>query len=148
MPLKPYEEFAPGPLVFPIGGKSYEVPEVRWDRGLKLRDLLEDDNVTTADERNALLLGDAYEQMQADNVPAAAIARAVLTALVDFRLGREAAEQVWESGLSPEARAPQGATETASTSTDEATTTPTPGSTSGTTSPKASSKAKAKAASK
>jgi hypothetical protein len=91
-----------------------------------------------------------YDEMVADNVPALALSRAVLTALSDFRLGREIAEQVWESGLSPEALAPKGAKaeQTQPSSTGEESETPTRASTSGTSSRQASSKTRAKKASR
>lgn len=145
MSFKAYEEFAAGPLRFPIAGKVYEVPEVSYEVGLVLQKAEAGDAPElTADEQWRLLMGSAYDEMCADNVPVKALERAILTCLTDYRLGREMAEKVWEVGLDPEAFAPAGATE-GSTSTAGASSTPTPASTSGTTSPKASTKAKAKA---
>lgn len=141
MPLKAYEDWAPEPLAFPIKGKVYEVPPLSWEAGVKLTAIMRDteDAPDDPDEQNRLLMGDLWDQMKADGVPAEALSRAALTCLVDFRMGRDAAVKVWESGLTPEALAPAVG---ASTSTGAETTTPTPDSTSGTTSPKASTKRK------
>lgn len=149
MPFKAYEEFSAGPMVFPIGGKTYEVPEVSYEAGIVLQQVQSGEKPDlTADEQWRLLMGPAYDEMRADNVPAHALSRVIMTCLADYRLGREIAEQVWEVGLDPEAIAPEGATEAASTSTAEANETQTLASTTGTTSRPASSKPKAKAARK
>lgn len=147
MPFKAYEEFAAGPLRLPIGGKTYEIPEVSYEAGLMLQKVTAGDAPDLdADGQWRLLMGSAYDEMRADNVPAKALARAIMACLVDYRMGRDAAEQAWEVGLDPEAIAPEGArTETGSTSTGEASTTPTPGSSTGTTSPATTTKAARKA---
>lgn len=146
MPLKAFEDFNPEPLRFPIGGKVYEVPEVGYVEGLKLQGI-ESGEVqdVKAEDQWRLLMGDAFDQMRADNVPIRALNRAILTCLTDYRTGdRELAEQVWESGIDPKAVA-AAMDAKGSTGTGEASTTPTPASTSGTTSKaRASSKAKAK----
>ena len=136
MPLKAVEDFNPEPLRFPIGGKVYEVPEIGYEAGIKLQGI-ESGEVkdVKAEDQWRLLMGPAFDEMRADNVPIRALNRAVLTCLTDYRTGnRELAEQVWEVGLDPEALAPKGATEKDSTATGEASTTPSPASTSGTTS--------------
>lgn len=144
MPLKAYEEWAPEPLAFPIAGKTYTVPPMPWDAGLKLTRVLTDaeDVPADPDEQNRMLMGPVWDEMKADNVPHSALYRAALTCLIDFRMGREAAETYWNSGIVPgEAPAPKGAT---STSTGAASTTKPPASTSGTTSRPNARKAKAK----
>lgn len=149
MPLKAFEEFAQEPLAFPVGGKVYTVEPIGWEDGVRLTALLDGtEEMPDADTQNRLLMGDTLAQMVADKVPAVAISRALLTCLTDFRLGRDAAERVWEAGLTPEALAPKGAEpdSTPSSSTDEAAKTPTRASGTGTrTSQKKSSPRKAKA---
>ena len=147
MPLKAYEDWRPEPLAFPIGGKVYEVAPLPWESGVRLTEILNGDEITEdAETQNRLLMGDTWDQMRADNVPAEALSRAALTCLVDFRMGRETAEKVWESGLSPEALAPSmGATQTTTQppSTESENETPSPASTRTTTSRKGSSKKRA-----
>lgn len=149
MGFKEYDEFTAGPMRLPIKGKVYEIPEIPYDAGLMLQKVEAGEAPDLApDAQWRLLMGPAYDEMVADNIPALALERAILTCLTDYRLGRELAEQVWESGLDPEALAPKGAPKTvASTSTAVASETPTPASTTGTTSPRATKKkAAAKAA--
>jgi hypothetical protein len=151
MPLKAFEDIAAGPLVFPIGGKTYTAAPVGWVEGLRLTEIAGGAEMTDSDEERRLLLGDTYAEMVADNVPALALSRAIFTALTDFRLGRPTAERVWESGLTPEALAPeQGATttQTQPTVTASASETPSPASTRTTSSQRASSKKRAVKASR
>lgn len=107
MPLKAYEEFAEEPLAFPIAGKTYTVPTVSFRDGIKLQRVLSGEdkslNDAPAEEAWRLVLGAAYDEMVADNVPMEALSRAGLAALSDFQFGRESAERVWESGLDPKA---------------------------------------------
>jgi|SRR5690348_3939081 len=146
MPLKAYEDWRPEPLVFPIGGRTYEVPALSWEAGVRLTKIMDGGEITEEPEaQNRLLMGDVWDQMLTDGVPLEALSRAALTCLVDFRMGREAAERVWESGLTPEALAPSmGAkTTTPQPSTESESATPSPASTKTTTSPKGSSKKRA-----
>lgn len=145
MSLKEWEpDFEP--LAFPIAGKTYTVPPISWESGIRLTRILSKDEAVPedVDEQNRILLGSAWDAMKADNVPMEAFARAALTALIDFRMNREAAETYWNSGALPEAPAPQGAT---STPTDEASTTKPPASTSGTTSAPKARRSRSKATS-
>lgn len=147
MPFKDFDEFSGGPLRLPIKGKIYEIDPPTAAVGLKMLAAYggeaTDLNNLGLREFWALLLGRAGEQMIEDGVPYTAYDRAGLTVLVDFNAGREAAEQVWESGLPPEALAATlaaiqneaKASET-STSTASETVTPPRASTSSTTSPK------------
>ena len=109
MPLKAYEEFAQEPLAFPISGKVYVVPPLGFTDGVRLQRVLagEDDSLNNApaEEGWRLILGTAWDEMVADNVPIEAIARAGFTAMTDFQFGREQAERVWEAGLDPKALA-------------------------------------------
>ena len=109
MPLKAFEDFAPEPLAFPIRGKTYTAPPVGMAEGIRLQQIVsgKDDSLTDAapDALWRLVMGSAWDEMLADNVPAEAASRAAFAALTDFQFGREMAERVWESGLSPEALA-------------------------------------------
>lgn len=109
--MRDYDEIAK-PLTLPIRGKNYTVAPVSARLGMQM--LLAGGGEARAS--NAIksmkteqflkeLIGPAYDEMLADNVPLAAINRVFLSALADFQLGREAAEVVWETGESPEFRA-------------------------------------------
>ena len=107
MPLKAYEEIAPEPLAFPIGGKVYTVPPIGFQTGLRLTEMIQagpqSRTAETAEDLWKMILGTAYEEMKTDNVPGDALARAGFAALTDFQFGRDAAEAVWESGADPKA---------------------------------------------
>jgi hypothetical protein len=103
--FKDYSELA-DPLVLPINGKTYTIPAVGLADGIKLMAVFsgEEDAPTIPDEEfNRILLGSAYEEMLADNVPGPAVVRAALTALADFQKGRATAEILWETGGDPKA---------------------------------------------
>jgi hypothetical protein len=113
MPLKAFEDFAPEPLAFPIGGKVYTAKLVGMSDGLRLQRVLEgkDDSLNDVEPEVLwrMVLGDAWDEMMADNVPVEAASRAALAALADFQYGRNEAERVWEAGISPEALAARAA---------------------------------------
>lgn len=144
MALKPWEELTPEPLTFPIGGKQYVVKPLGFKAGLRLEEILSSDNFAGAKYEDLwrLGLGDAFDEMVADDVSPRAIARAGMAAITDYRSGRDNAELVWEAGLDPEALAAaatavrqqenQPTDPTPSPSTGEASETPSPASTSGT----------------
>lgn len=154
MALKAYEEFAEAPLAFPIGGKVYAVPAVSYLTGIRLTRIFtgEDKSLEGKPPEDGwrLVLGSAWDEMAADDVPMDAMSRAGLAAIADFQFGRAAAELVWESNVSPEElaaataanrkerRATQRSTGTGRKTRSRA-------STSGTSSPKASLPPKAKA---
>ena len=138
-------ESAP-PFEFEINGKTYTVTPIgerEYTEYLNWQSIIvgEKEAPAPADE-GAMLLQDAYDQMLADGVPAAAIRRAMLTVITDLRMNREAAEQVWERGLTPELLAPttsgadQAQGSTPSSSTGEANETQKPASSTTTSSPK------------
>lgn len=105
MAFKDYSELA-DPLKLPINGKVYTIDAVGLADGIKLTAALsgEEDAPTIPDaEFNRILLGSAYEEMLADNVPGPAVVRASLTALADFQKGRATAEILWETGGNPKA---------------------------------------------
>lgn len=140
MAFKDFAEFAKPPLDLPYNGKLYRIPTPDVELGLRLTRGLNGDTeeLTSADigDQWALVLGPAYDEMRADKVPAVFVARAFVTALADFQLGREMAEITWEVGSDPEAvrayfeanreteEQTEGAPEPGSTSTAEATSTP------------------------
>lgn len=109
MPLKAFEEFAPEPLVFPIGDKQYTVAPLGYREGIRLQGVLAGTDHSLDDAKPEdgwrLVLGKAWDEMVADNVPIEALSRAGFAAMSDFQFGRAAAERVWESGIDPEAMA-------------------------------------------
>lgn len=108
--FKDYDEVVE-PLAFPIRGKVYTAPPVPAKFGIALvRAIAGDEDALgelAGDSRSlyAALLGPAYDEMIADDVPLDALSRAGFAALVDWQAGRDAAVRVWESGIDPEARA-------------------------------------------
>lgn len=89
------------PMVLPINGKGYTVPFLSIPAANRLREQIAP---SAASEPMAdldfcrLMLGDAFDEMAADDVPSAAMSRAAVTALADFQRGRVVAEVVWEAG--------------------------------------------------
>lgn len=145
MPLRAYEDFAAEPLAFPIGNRVYTAPPVGIAEGVKLEQILSG-KVDVDDEPQDfvwnLVLGSAWDEMQADNVPAEAAARAGLAAVQDFQFGREAAIAAWEAGIDPKALAEhflRNGVLTLSPGTESESATPSPASTKRTKSPKKSS---------
>lgn len=143
------------PLILPIRGKDYRIPEVSASAGAKYIVYMEaraaaeeaqkaDPTVPLPapmpdDEFLHMILGTAYDEMVADDVPAAAILRASATAFADFQRGRATAEIIWATGGDPKALTayltPNRATRRASarsTGTASARRTPSPASTSST----------------
>lgn len=101
---------AADPLVLPIRGKQYRILPLGHLDEIRVREDQERiaggalPTMTNEDFLRATL-GDALDQMRADNVPQKAIVHAATVAHTDARQGREAAEQMWEHGPSPEALA-------------------------------------------
>jgi hypothetical protein len=137
MALRPLEDII-GPLVVPIRGKEYTLPQVSLPDGLRLTMALRNEGTVLWADLIPMLLGDAYTQMMEDKIPPAMIDRALWTALADFQNGRESAEAVWENGV-PKAVLQElmmAVSQPAkTTSTGVESTTPPPVSTSGTTGP-------------
>lgn len=104
MPFKDYQELA-DPLVLPIKGKKYTIPAVGLADGIKLTEGLDPESKTPMpdEEFHRILLGTAYDEMLADNIPGPALVRASLAALADFQRGRATAEVLWETGGDPKA---------------------------------------------
>jgi hypothetical protein len=102
--FKDLEQFIE-PLILPIRGKEYRIPPLGSIDGMKLSEHLANpaESAMTNVEFQTLMLGDVYEQMIADNLPPAYIARAALTALADIQGSRGAAEVMWETGGDPKA---------------------------------------------
>jgi hypothetical protein len=107
MALSAYEEFAKEPLVFPIGGKKYVCKPVGIPAGRRLAALIngKDKELAKApsEELWRLVLGDLWDEFEADGVPQEAAVRAGLTALADWQYDRETAEAAWEAGADPKA---------------------------------------------
>lgn len=151
MGFKDWESFTDDRIKLPIRGNVYELPEISAKLGIELR--LEQagkssrlKSLSPEDEAAEYLGADLYQRMVADGVPDAAIARAVMVVLIDWQLGRAAAEAAWEAGINPELLAARLAAvaqeQTESTSSGEATTTPQPASSSGTSSRKTTQRGK------
>jgi hypothetical protein len=146
MALSAYESFANENLVFPIGGKNYELKPVSIPNGIILQGLIagKDEDLAEAptSELWKLVLGDLYEEFIKDGVSAAALARAGLAAIAEYQYGRQTAIAAWEAGADPKALAdymerkfPTNRASRRSTSTGGAKKTPSRASTKGTTSP-------------
>lgn len=120
-----YDQIKQEPLALPIRGKTYVIPEVTADVGLKLA-VLRDESFKAAagedvdetklrdlddDSEQDLYnqcLGTAYQEMVDDGVPYGALKLAGITAYIDFAMGREAAETVWATGgRDPKAETPK-----------------------------------------
>jgi hypothetical protein len=144
--VKSWEDVAPEPLEFPIGGKRYRVPDLDYRAMLTMQKIragesTEYDNAP-AEVTWRLVMGSAWDEMIADNVPAEAIGRAGLATLAYFEQGIETAEAIWESGVDPKALAAailSRSGQSQPSSTAEATETPSPASSSGTSSRRTSS---------
>ena len=98
MALRPYEDII-GPLVIPVRGKEYTLPTISLQDGLRMRSAADGGEVLTVEDLTKIILGDAQQQMLDDGVPLAVIDRAFWAGVYDYRLGREAAEGVWENGV-------------------------------------------------
>lgn len=132
-------------LPLPINGKTYLVPPVDAETGLRLQRLAElataaAQAVKSGEPLDAIALDDAgeidlyrdalgtaYDEMVADRVPWPALKLAGVTAWLDAAVGREAAEAYWNAAGNPEAPAGNRATRRAARSTRQ------PASVSGTT---------------
>lgn len=105
MPLSNWYALVP-PLALPIGDKVYEIPPVDLAGGALLEQAKKDgslpDGMTPFDSWK-LVLGPVFDEMVADDIPDAALGRAGITALLDYRYGREMAERFWELGSIPKA---------------------------------------------
>jgi len=147
MSFKAYEDFAEEPLALPVNGKTYIVPELGIDAGLKIAGVFAgtDTSLNKAPIEDAakLLLGGLWDEMKADGVPLNAAMRVFYTVLADVQEGRAVAEGVWESGFDPKALAefaerkanelnPPNRASRRSSNTGAARKTPSPASTSGT----------------
>ncbi|MFB8763843.1 DUF7426 family protein [Nocardiopsis alba] len=125
MAYKELEDFLDSDLTLPIRGKKYTCPDPGWENVLWLEqrmktvmkaaqgaDLSNDDrevlNDADTDELFATALGDAYETMLDDGLPAAYIRHAGLTAVMHWSVGEEQARAFWESGGDPERLAASG----------------------------------------
>ena len=104
--MKSWEEIA-DTLSFPIGGKVYTIPELGYAEMLTIQKVKAGEPTELdgqpADASWRLVMGSAWDEMVADNVPGEALARAGLATLAFFEAGREAAEAIWEKGIDPKA---------------------------------------------
>lgn len=105
--MKSWDEVQKDRLEFPIGGKTYVVPELSYQSMLVIerakageKTILDD---APADETWRIVLGHVWDDMVTDNVPGEALMRAGLAALAFFQFGLETAEAIWETGVDPKA---------------------------------------------
>lgn len=150
MALKPWKLNAP--LQFPVGDKTYVVPDLEWADGQRLAAVYLGDQEASGfdDKANSetlfrLAMGATWDEMLADNLPHRVMFRAGM-ASVTYHLAQlgddddpeKAAAAVWESGLDPEAiaatvmAASQSKDSTPSSNTAGGEEIPSPASTSGT----------------
>lgn len=104
--LRDFDELA-NPLRIPIGGKVYVVPPVGIRTAQQLRKAAAGDEAAAGEFADTerfyrAVLGKAFDEMLADDVPEQAVDRAAMTALADFQVGRERAAILWTLGDSPE----------------------------------------------
>lgn len=123
MAFRDLSEVLDGGLSLPYKGKSYTVPPVDAETGLRLQRLAEVaaqaakaaetgeplDTVALDDDAEVDLyrdaLGTAYDEMLADRVPWPMLKLAGVTAWLDAAVSREAAEAYWNAAGDPEALA-------------------------------------------
>lgn len=124
-------------LQLPIGDKVYTIPGLSIAAGVKLTALIDGTLKETPndDEFLHMMLGTAYDEMLADEVPERAINLAWKTVMAEFKSNRETAEAFWESGGNPKAPDPSPVS-TPSPNTGKAPTTRKRAATSGTNSPR------------
>lgn len=105
------------PLVLPVGEKEYTIQPIEYQNGLTLRDVLNEKSDAIPAEAEdeeifRLCMGAAWDEMITDKVPVNLVFRGGMAsmhyqiALINDITMADAAvigEQVWESGLRPEA---------------------------------------------
>lgn len=143
MALSAYESFANKNLIFPIGGKNYELKPVTIPNGITLQKIISGSDKKLSsqpgEELWKLVLGDLWDEFVEDGVPVEAAVRAGLTALAEYQYDRDMAEATWEAGADPKAlqdyletKLPTNRAQRRSTSTGAAKKTPSRASTTGT----------------
>lgn len=91
------------PLRLPINGKSYTIPPVSFEAGVRINGVVDGEERIEDEEFFRLILGDTFDEMVTDKAPLAAITRAGQTAVADFKYGRAMAEVMWKTGSDPKA---------------------------------------------
>lgn len=147
--LSDFSKFSDGPLVFPINGKNYTLPELSIPLGLTLAGIIDGSDKKASKMKGVelwqLVLGPLWDEMIADGVSLPAVTRAGVAALAEYTDSRELAVVAWETGGDPKALEPYLAglktgnrASRRSSSTGGAKKTPTQVSTKAMTSPRAS----------
>jgi hypothetical protein len=126
MAFRDLDDLLDSGLSLPIKGKTYTVPPVDAETGLRLQRLAEVaaaaaqageageplDTVALDDAGEIDLyrdaLGAAYDEMVADRVPWSALKLAGVTAWLDAAVSREAAETYWNAAGAPDPEASAG----------------------------------------
>lgn len=99
MAFKSYEE-AVGPIVLTYRGREYTLPTLTAEESRSLHESA--GAAVPIRDLASVLLGDAREAMDRDRVPLSVVDRVLWTAVADWRLGRDAAEAVWNDGVPAE----------------------------------------------
>lgn len=94
MGFKPLEEIE-GPIELTLRGKTYTLPVIMWEDGVRLQQLIADGNGNYG-EIVKVLLGPILPELAADGASSQLIDRVSAVALAEWRYGREAAERTWE----------------------------------------------------
>lgn len=133
MGFESWESFNDDRIALPFNGKVYVLPQMpakvaMWFRAMQANAKAKTPLSKMTDvEQARAILGGAYDEMVADDVPDLMVARAVQVAIADWRLGRVTAEIVWRDGVAdPKAVAEKliqaiAATPSPSTGEDDAT---------------------------
>jgi hypothetical protein len=90
----PFEDLYP-PIVLKAFGKEYSLPVIDWAHGVDLQRRIGEATVTEVEVMQELLGEGLIAQLKADGVSGEFIARAGAVAFADWKIGREAAKQVW-----------------------------------------------------
>lgn len=92
MGFRPLEEII-GPITLTLRGREYTLPVIMIDQGQEISRRIAEG--MTLDELAKALLGDVLSELVAAAAPLEAINRVTLVSLAEWRMGREAAERVW-----------------------------------------------------
>lgn len=98
MAFKSFDDIV-GPVVLPIRNKTYTLPTVSLDDGIRMHAAAANGGSLPLIDLIEIILGDTRHEMEKDGVPASVMDRALWTGVADFQSGREAAEAVWEHGV-------------------------------------------------
>lgn len=98
MALKDLDTYFDPDLHLPIKGKRYRVPAPVWEEADRLSALVADNGIPPVEQRAEAIkvLGTAFDEMVADNVPWPMILHAGRTAICHFGFSPDMAEIHWQ----------------------------------------------------